>query len=162
MIGAGISVAVLAGVLSTFLFLGRSGANVANYAEMETEARRGLELFAEDTRQASDLTWNSANEVRLVVNSAAVLYGYDSANQTFYRTTNGATRILIHGVDAFNFKGYMITGAAVDLSNLTQAGRSTKQLQISLRASRTSRTVTTATNTVLSARFILRNKRITT
>jgi hypothetical protein len=41
------------------------------------------------------------------------------------------------------------------------ASSSTKQLQISLEASRTTRTVTTASNLVLSARYILRNKIVT-
>ena len=50
----------------------------------------------------------------------------------------------------------------MDLSDLAQAAQVTKQLQISLRASRTTATVATATNTVLSARFILRNKHVTT
>ena len=41
------------------------------------------------------------------------------------------------------------------------ASSSTKQLQISLEASRSNTTVVAATNTVLSARFILRNKIVT-
>ena len=75
MIAAALSGAILTAVLTTFLFLGRSGENIVNYAEMESQARRGLELFAEDTRQASDIAWNSATEVRLTVNFAYVVYG---------------------------------------------------------------------------------------
>jgi len=43
----------------------------------------------------------------------------------------------------------------------TAASSSTKQLQITLEATRTNTTVVAATNTVLSARFILRNKIVT-
>jgi Tfp pilus assembly protein PilW len=161
MVGASLATFILAGVLSTFLFLGRTGANIANYTEMEGQARRGLEMFAEDVRQASSITWNSANSVTLVVNSIAVVYQFDSANSAFQRLDPGNTRTLLSGITTFQFKGYNINGAEVDLSDLTAAGKITKQLQISLRASRTTRTVATATNTVLSARFILRNKRIT-
>jgi len=162
MIAAALSGAILTAVLTTFLFLGRSGENIVNYAEMESQARRGLELFAEDTRQASDIAWNSATEVRLTVNFAYVVYGYDAGNRVFYRTADGTRRTIISGVDAFSFQGYKITGGVVDLSDLAQAAQVTKQLQISLRASRTTATVATATNTVLSARFILRNKHVTT
>jgi prepilin-type N-terminal cleavage/methylation domain-containing protein len=44
---------VLAGVMTVFLFLGRSGANVRNYSDMEAQARKGLELFALELRMAS-------------------------------------------------------------------------------------------------------------
>ncbi len=168
MIGATLAAFVLAGVISTFLFLGRSGANISNYSEMESEARTGLEYFAQDTRQASDLTWNSATSVTLRVNGTDITYSYSSANETFSRTMGSSTTDLVDGVSQFTFSGYMITGASVDLSDLTTAAKRdaasdvTKQLQVYLKASRSSVTVTTATNTVLSARYILRNKRVTT
>jgi len=161
MVGASLATFILAGVMSTFLFLGRTGANVANYTEMESQARRGLEMFAEDVRQAGSITWNSANSVTLVVNSVPVVYEFDSTVSSFIRRDPGNSRTLLSGITTFQFKGYNINGAEVDLTDLTAAGKITKQLQISLRASRTTRTVTSATNTVLSARFILRNKRIT-
>ena len=67
------------------------------------------------------------------------------------------------------FRGYNINGiefkaieyAAPTATQLAAASAGTKQLQISMEASRTSQTVTSATNTVLSARFILRNKVVT-
>ena len=168
MIGSSLAAFVLAGVISTFLFLGRSGANISNYSEMETEARTGLEYFAQDTRQASDLYWNSASSVSLTVNGATITYAYSSGNKTFSRTAGGSTTVLVEGISAFEFSGYMITGAAVNTSDLSTAAKRdaasdvTKQLQVYLKASRSSVTVTTATNTVLSARYILRNKRVTT
>src|SRR3954465_12895830 len=63
---------VLAAVLSTFLFMGRSGANLRNYSDMESQARRSLEAFAEDVRQASAITWNTSTDITLAVNGAAV------------------------------------------------------------------------------------------
>jgi len=162
MIGATISSFVLAGVLTAYLFIVRSGVNLVNYSEMESQARTALELFAEDTRQASSITWNSTVSVTLLVNGNPVVYQYDSANRTFQRLVGGATRNLLQGVQAFEFKAYNITGAELSLADLAAAGRGTKQLQLSLTAARTSRTVARASNTVLSARFILRNKRVTT
>lgn len=168
MVGASLAAIVLTGVISTFLFLGRSGANISNYAEMEHQARTGLEYFAEDTRQASDLTWNSAESVTLRVNAVSVTYSYDADAGTFSRQSGtSAAVVLIDGVTSFNLAGYMITGASVDLSDLstaalrTTASGVTKQLQVYLKASRNTKTVSTATNTVLSARYILRNKRVT-
>jgi prepilin-type N-terminal cleavage/methylation domain-containing protein len=167
MIGAALSAFILAAVLSSFLFLGRSGANVRNYNDMEAQARKALELFAEDVRQASAITWNSTTSITLVVNSATILYAYDSGAAAFVRRDAAGSRTLLTGITpgSFSFKGYTITGSEITAmstpSDLVVAGNATKQLQISLAASRTSTTVVAATNTVLSARFILRNKVVT-
>jgi len=165
MIAAAISSFLLAGVMSTFLFLGRSGANIQNYNDMEAESRKALEIFAEDTRQASAIAWNSNTNVTLTVNSVSVSYYYDSANKIFYRRVGTGTPLsLVSNVTTFQYSAYSITGSNLPLSSateLTTATKSTKQLQVSLEAVRNTRTVSTASNTVLSARFILRNKRVT-
>lgn len=166
MIGATLSTFILSGILSTFLFMGRTGANLWNYSDMESQARRALELFAEDVRQASAITWNSSSSVTLNVNSIPVSYSYTSSDGRFTRGVGSNTQTLITGIAAgtFSFKGYNLSGVEMPVSTsaqLSAAGVSTKQLQISLEASRTTRTVTTATNLVLSARYILRNKIVT-
>lgn len=165
MIGATLSSFILAGVLTTFLFLGRSGANLSNYNDMEAQARKALELFAEDTRQASAVSWASSTAVTLNVNSILTTYTYDSGAGTFNRTRSGTATTLLTGITQFNFLAYTITGAAItDFSTAsarTTANNLTKQVQISLSAARTSATVAAATNLVLSARYVLRNKRVT-
>ena len=165
MIGAALSAFILAGVMSTFLFLGRSRANVPNYNEMEAQARTALAYFADDTRQASDLTWSSSTSVSLMINGAAVSYTYDDGAKTFTRTDSATTRVLVRGITLFAFKAYDINGTPLALDSagaLATAGQSTKQLQISVAAARTNTTVVAATDNVLSARFILRNKKVTT
>ena len=164
MVGASLASFILAGVLSTFLFLGRSGANLRNYTDMETEARKALELFAEDTRQASAVTWVSADSVTLVVNATNITYTYASGSFTRQVSTGAASTILT-GITNFSFLAYTITGVAItDFSTAaarTSANGTTKQIQISLSAARNTATVATATNIVLSARYVLRNKRVT-
>lgn len=167
MISAALSSFILAGVLSTFLFLGRSGVNVQNYSDMEGQARKALEMFAEDTRQASAITWNSNTSVTLVVNAVNIQYTYDSTAQTFSRSVGGGTATtIITGITSgtFSFRAFNVAGSELPLAtaaNLTAAGSSTKQLQISLQCQRSNVTVVAVTNTVLSARFILRNKIVT-
>jgi len=187
MCSVALSATILAAVLTSFLFLGRSGANISNYNAMETQARRSLEVFAQDTRQASSITWVSGNQVSLIVNSVAIVYTYNASTFTRFDSSQPTVAgrnplVLVSGITApvartsdadtkctpF-FRAYDITGAqikALEYANpsaatLLAASKSTKQLQISMEAQRTSQTVTTATNLVLSARFILRNKRIT-
>lgn len=164
MVGAALSAFILAGVLSTFLFMGRTGANIRNYSDMESQARRALEQFAQDVRQASAVSWTNDTTIVLTVDSASVTYAYSSG--AFTRRTTAGTTTLLSGITTFSFKAYSITGAEITgigtTTTLASANLNTKQLQISLEAARSSTTVATATNTVLSARFILRNKRVTT
>jgi len=173
MIGASLGAFILAAVLSTFLFMGRSGANVQNYNDMESQARSALEIFAQDTRQASGIVWTDANTVVLTVGTDLVTYAYSSTSKNFRRTVvdtvpnpdvTTSNRVLITGITSFSFSAYNITGANVPISTATErtaANGTTKQLQISLEAARNTQTVVAATNTVLSARFVLRNKRVT-
>lgn len=159
---------VFAGVMSSFLFIGRSAVGLNNYAELERTARHGLEIFAQDTRQASDIVWLSPVRIILTVDGTGVTYGFDDKTQNFTRTVGANTAVLIDGITDFEFIGYSLTGSNVGVANdlktasgRLQAGRVTKQLQLSLRSTRSTRTVATASNTVLSARYTLRNKRIT-
>lgn len=171
MIGSTLGAFILAAVLSTFLFMGRSGANVQNYNDMEAQARKALEVFAQDTRQASGVVWSDANTVALTVGTLTVTYQYNPTAQRFARrevvtatSVVNSTRVLVTGITSFAFSAYNISGNSVPISTAaerTAANGTTKQLQISLEASRSNTTVVAATNTVLSARFVLRNKRVT-
>src|SRR5687767_5352555 len=67
LIGSGIATMVMLAVLSTFLMIGRSGANIQNYSEMETHSRRALEELSQDVRMAKDISWTSAQSITLVV-----------------------------------------------------------------------------------------------
>ena len=172
MIGASLGSFILAGVLSTFLFMGRSGANLQNYNDMESQARKALEYFAEDTRQASGVVWGTdAYTVALTVGTNTVTYQYNDIAKRFARqevvtatSVVTSTRVLVTGIRSFAFTPYNIAGNVILISTTaerTAANGTTKQLQISLEAARSSQTVVDATNTVLSARFVLRNKRVT-
>jgi Tfp pilus assembly protein PilW len=163
MVGSALGAIVLAGVLSTFLMLGRSGANVANYSMMEMESRRALEELSQDVRMAEAITWNSAQSITLKVpdnytsTGNQVTYAYDSTSKTFYRmpgiasATNPQTT-LVRSVASCAFARFNRLNAA------TAADVTTKRIQLTLAVRRTSQTVASASNTILSASYILRNK----
>jgi type II secretory pathway pseudopilin PulG len=173
-VSAGLSGFILAGVLSAFLMLGRSGYNAASYCIMEAEARRALETFSQEARLASNLTWTSANSVTLtVVTSTAatylVTYAYDSSTsgttaKSFYRVLGDASSasarlVLVRNVTDFSFRRYkVVNGVDYTAANDLE----TKQLQITLRSVRTGVTTVATTNAVLSARIVLRNKAVST
>lgn len=165
MVAGGISAIVLTGIMTTFLFLGRSGARFQNYNDMEAQSRRTLELFAQDVRQASSITWNSDTSLTLTVNGLTVSYASSGGN--FTRQINGgAVGNLITGITAntFSFRAFNLDGDELPLSTAaerTAANNTTKQVQISMQTERSQQTLAVATNTVLSARFILRNVIVT-
>lgn len=166
MIAAALSSVVLAGVLSAFLMLGRSGVNLAGYSVAESEMRRGLEEFSQDVRMASNLAWNSATSVTLTVPHSyasstplphLVTYAYDSATATFHRRPGDATStveptIFIRDVSSFSFTRYN----RLDAAAATNA--ETKRIQITLNIRKTGRTLVAANTTVVSASYTLRNK----
>jgi len=170
MISATLASFLLLAVLTAFLFLGRTGANMQNYTEMEVQARRAIETFAEDVRMAKDATWNSPTSLTLTVvtssgATATYTYAYSSTTGKLTRQTATTTTTLVSGITSFSFTAYKINTAPITLTSdstvLAAASTLTKQVQISLRAIRSTRTVTDATNSVISARFILRNKNVT-
>jgi type II secretory pathway pseudopilin PulG len=194
LIGATLSGFTLAGVLSTFLLMGRTGANIRNYSEIEAKARASLEQFSREARLAYDVTAYSANSVTLSIpdttstrngtgtGAYSVTYAFDTTNQLLTRTGppintptgTVATTTLITGVQQLpgttSFLSYYryvkpttytnvgegyFTGFG---TNTATSAREIKQVEVSFLLQRKEITVATATNKVLSARFILRNK----
>lgn len=173
MIAASLSAILLAGISATFLMMGRSGYNAANYSMMEAESRRALETFSEEARMSSDITWNSSSSITLKVvqdsGTYYVTYTYDSATsgataRSFYRKLGNAAStetplVLVRNVTDFSFRRYkVVNGVDYTAANDLE----TKQIQITLRSTRTGVTTVAATNAVLSARVVLRNKVVST
>jgi hypothetical protein len=165
---------VLAGVLSVFVFIGRTGFRASSYAEGETEVRRGLEVFAEDARLASDIHWNSAQSLTLTVPTAGApaqyTYAYDNtpgsdSYQCLYRVAGDAgstqpRRILVHHVTPdFSFQRFKLVQPGVT-DNAAANDLETKQVRLVLRTARTSLVTAGATQAAASASYILRNKRV--
>lgn len=168
LIAATLSTFVLAGVLSAFLFLARTSFRSSGYSEMEAEVRRGLDTFARDTRNATDVHWNSAQSITLTVSGVPVTYAYDgdAASGTFgsfYRLAGDATQprtVLIRSVTPdFAFQRYKLAQPGVS-DNTAGNDSETKLLQLTVRATRTSVATVGAGNSAVSARYMLRNKRV--
>lgn len=168
LIASTLSTFVLAGVLSAFLFLARTSFRSSGYSEMEAEVRRGLDAFARDTRNATDVHWNSAQSITLTVSGTPVTYAYDSdpasvTTGSFYRQagdTGQPRTVLIRNVaPEFSFKRYKLEQPGVT-DNTAGNDPETKLLQLTLRATRTNVATVGASDSAVSARYMLRNKRV--
>ncbi len=171
---------LLAAVLSSFLFLGRTGYAIQNYADMEAQARNAMETFALDVRMAYDVTWTVVNNRPTAVTVVTMqgntripyTYTYNASAGTFTRQRTGSSpgpvTTLITGIKPNSavdfFTAYKIDTQKINFAttSTTAAGLMTKQIQISLEAQRTRSTLAATTNKVVSARFVLRNKKVTT
>jgi hypothetical protein len=172
-IAASLSTLVLAAVLSTFLFLARTGFNTAAYAEMSSALRIGIERFHRDARLASDLRWHDHQRLTLLIPSGEngalenVTYGYapeTPAQGVFYRETiqqdSPVRTILARGVAPdFSFRRYSIAeneNAQAPAANDLE----TKLVEVSLRAVRRGANGAPVTHDALSTRCLLRNKSV--
>lgn len=175
MIATGLSGIVMTGVFSAALMISRSGYLLNNYTEMEGQARVALETFAVDARTAMRLSWNRASDtapltelVLTAPDNSTVTYTYDTGDGSLVRATSaGDKKVMVSGIQSFTFSAYSYDHVAgVELlvpasKTLNVLNNETKMVQISLSARRTRSTLADATNTVVSARFVLRNKSIT-
>jgi hypothetical protein len=193
MIGAAVSSFLLVGILSTFLLMGRTGANIVNYTDIEAKARKSLEFFSREVHNTHAVAAYSGSSVTLNIPDTSadahgsgtgaytVTYAFDPVNKLLTRTGppinnpsgTSATTILIKGVELvpgmtsfFNYFRYVRQttyplGQGYINGFTTNTAANTleiKQIEVSFLLKRRDVTVVAATNKVLSARFILRNK----
>ena len=167
---AALAVVVIAGSLGTSMMITRSGISISQYGDMEIESRRSLEQFGQDVRMAQDIVWHDANRITLVVptnstgTTASYTYAYDSAARTFSRTSTAGTVVLLSGIQSCVLMGYQLNGLVTHdpavSPDWTIVSNSTKQLQLSVSSLRNQGRNVSTTQKVISARFILRNKRV--
>ena len=166
LVASSLATMVMAGVMTAFLFIGRTSVSLRNYADLETQARNAMETFAQDVRMSSGVAWTSASSLTLSIQQGnttiPATYTYDPTARTFSRTIGTTTDILITNIRSFAFNAYSIDTTSISLAAPNAStNTATKQIQISLETERFNRTLALHTNKVISARFVLRNKRVT-
>lgn len=98
LVGATLSAAVMAAVLSSYIYMGRGLGRLANQQTLEMEGRRTLALFSQDARTASDLTDTAnlgATRVALTVPTAS---GTNIITY-YYNNTPSAATVSINGTN---------------------------------------------------------------
>lgn len=174
LVSTGLGAIVLAAVLTSVLMINRSGYLLNNYIEMEKQARNALERFAIDARMTERVEWARQSDGTLTAitlippDEMSVTYTYNSTAGTLVRTDNTtlATQTLVSGIQSLAFTAYKYSEAtglaainpSISVTSDTLLKNDTKMVQISLSAIRTRSTLADATNNVVSARYVLRNK----
>jgi hypothetical protein len=170
MVAAMLSGLVLTGVLTTTLQLMRSGVRITQYAEMSTQVRRGLEQLGHDLKIASAIKWNSASDITLTLPTTGgtitqMTYAWTSATQALFRVPGADSTVttgrvfLVRGIPALADGSAGVTFARYDRDgNAATTDLATKRVQVILNAARQTSRMATATDTAVSALFVLRNK----
>lgn len=162
MVASAVGAIVLTAVLSTFLFVGRSGVSLTGYTELERQARGALLQFGTDSRQASGIAWTNANTLQLTGEFGTITYTYDATAKQLTRSTGGASRSLATNIASFSFRAFAIDGNELPLATSPgTVGASTKMVQLQMTLVRTHVAAAKATESVVSARYVLRNKDVT-
>lgn len=172
MAATAISSVILAAVLSTFLLLGRTGRNSADYSSMSSSLRTGLAPFTRDARLAADVRWHTDQSLTFTLRAPdgrdqQVTYGYEpdrpgSDSGVFFRETHedGAVNriVLVRDVaSGFAFRRYRLAGGGQTDTPATN-DLETKLVEVSLRTQRRGANGAPISQVALSTRSVLRNK----
>ncbi len=159
MIATSLLAILTAAVLSSFIFILRAERSLANYAEMNTQARRFLEQLGRDARSATDVTNTTTTAITMSVPSNLtgsvqdVTYSYDSSAGTVSRQVAGVTTVLVKNVSTLTLNFLNSSNAAT--ASLVEL----KQVQVSMHILRTVQQATTS-EYVISAQYTLRSKAV--
>lgn len=175
LISASLGSFILAGVLSAFVMVVKSGIRVSNYSTMETETRRAFEQMGIDVRMANAFESNFSSGVitsfTLTVpgedlsSQRWVRYGYDtsdSTNNKFYMVpldeygvVNGPVTVLVNQVTSLTFLRYDSADALIPATTTADTG--VKHIQVSISVSRATTGVAASTQVIRSSAFTIRN-----
>jgi prepilin-type N-terminal cleavage/methylation domain-containing protein len=174
LISASIGSFILAGVLSAFLMVVKSGVRVSNYSMMETQTRRAFERMGIDVRMANAFVSNYTGSVITsftltipsedLTSQREVTYGYDTTDATnakfYYRAGTpsawtGDAVILVSNVTSLTFLRYNSSDVLIPASTTSDSG--VKHIQVSISVSRATTGVAAATQVIRSSAFTIRN-----
>jgi Tfp pilus assembly protein PilW len=172
LVGATLSAIIMMGVLTSFVFLGRSLSRLVNYQTLEAKSREALTLMRTDFGLALHVkngTTPTASSVTLTLPAGDVTYTYDSTAQSLRRqATFGASQdhtLLNNSTCAcptLTFS-YFTTTLGSPISQITAGTNvafSIKQIQVtySLQSTGSASPQTSASYDMASATFLLRNR----
>jgi Tfp pilus assembly protein PilW len=118
LIGATLSAMIMAGVLSSYIYMGRSLARLANQQTLEAEGRRTLAYLNQDVRMASTITVTPQTAPSFYVTLAIARSGVGTTQVVYYyNSTGSAISTSISGtsisVPAHSLVRVVSTGSAV-------------------------------------------------
>ena len=163
-IALGLASLVLAGVVSFSLFTLRSFVALGNYSDLDRSSRNALDVLTRDIRQSRELTYFRTNKLSLTANDMSTLvYEYNPSAATLTRTSGGHSSVLLEQCDFLTFAIYqrkpmadMKFYPATNFSGVADLSIA-KLIDVSWRCSRTILALKVNTESVQTAKIVIRN-----
>ena len=104
-VASAISVIVLGAVGATTIFTARSFVAMGNYADLDRQSRKALDIMSRDVRRSMALAAYSTNSMTLQDQDGLtnLSYYYSAAEGTLTRTKAGTNTVLLKQCDYLNF-----------------------------------------------------------
>jgi Tfp pilus assembly protein PilW len=157
----GISGLLLAAIAQLMVFTGRSFASLMNYIELDKYSRNALDQMVWKIRQADSLSAFTSNRLAFSYNATNTLvYEYSPQARTLTEIEGGYSKILLRGCDTLIFSIYQRNTAAgtYDQFPASLTNSSAKLIQMSWTCSRTVLGTLVNTESMQSAKIVIRNQ----
>ncbi len=159
LIAMSISSVFMSGITSSYMFIFKSSLGMSQYMEMNTQSQIGLERFGRDMRMAVDVTTASSTQMTLQVQGESgtrtVEYIYDSSSNSLNRVEGSWTLTVIGNIESLSFSYYNLLG------NTTTNPVEVKKIKLEALLEKMVFEVKNTTN-IVSAKFMLRNRKVST
>jgi prepilin-type N-terminal cleavage/methylation domain-containing protein len=110
LISMGVSSVVMLGIMTLFLYSGRSYVMLSNYAQIQTSTLNAIDQMSKEIREAQEVTSFTASDITLTtVTNTPVTFRYSSGNRTLSRIQNGHSKLLLQDCDWVRFEVYQRT-----------------------------------------------------
>lgn len=165
LVSIGIGSLVLSAVALLSIYSARSFVGIGNYMDLDRASRQALDLVTRDIRQTMVLTSYATNQLTFTDFDTNVLtFTWNPSTKQLTRTKNGVTRVLLRGCDYLTFhicQRNPIPGQFNFYPATNTAGVYTpslcKLVDVSWRCSRTMLGRTLHTESVQTAKIVMRN-----
>jgi len=161
MVVAGIGGVVLLALGQLTFYTGRSFAALMNYTELDKYSRNALDQMVYKIRQANELREFSSNRMVFTYMATNTLsYEYNPTSRILTETVGGNSKTLLKGCDLLSFSIFQRNTAAgtYDQFPATMTNSAAKLVQLSWTCSRTVLGARINTESVQSAKIVIRNQ----
>jgi hypothetical protein len=143
-----------------YLQTSRSFLAQLNYVDLDNQSRLALDQMSQQIRMANCVTnYSVTNLVFVDFDGNLLSFAYDVNAKTLLRRKNGVTRTLLTGCDSLQFSMFQRTpnGGSADFYSTSNAAEC-KLVQMTWSCSRTMLGIKANTETIQTAKVMMRNK----
>ena len=160
-VALGIGTIVIAATVQLYLQTNRAFLSQFNYVDLDSQSRETLDRMSQQIRQATALTNASSTNLAFIDSDGATLrFSYDPLARALIRTKGSNSAVLLKGCDSMQFLLFQRNpvGGNGDFVACTNAS-ACKLIQIAWTCSRDMLTERAHTESIQTAKVMLRNKK---